>query len=244
MEFENPKLFVGAISAETNEATLKEHFNKYGDVKNVLIIPHKLIGFVTFSDSLMAKNALQEEHIILGKKVDVKPAKPRAQTGNRKIFVGGLPPTITEEEFKEYFGTYGTITDAVVIYDKESHRFRGFGFVTFDSEEAAENVLQKNYHELNNKMVEVKRAKPKEKMITNNIECHDNGPVLAALPSPWGIYDVNSQPCYVRAAGVDCYYYYPCFPPLNGYEPGIGSHGVLGQYSSYAGASTSTWINW
>ncbi|XP_022774115.1 heterogeneous nuclear ribonucleoprotein 1-like [Durio zibethinus] len=234
MEFQNPKLFVGGVSNEIDEATLRQHFSQYGEVEHAFIIHGKGIGFVTFTDPLMAKNALQEEHIILGTKVDVKPAKPRVEISNRKIFVGGLPSTITLEEFKEYFGSYGAITDAAIIYDKGSHKFRGFGFVTYDSEEAAEKVLQKNFHELNNKMVEVKRAEPKEKT-KKNIEYHDVG-TPAALPVPCGLYDVTAQPGFIPHGGScrchRCYYYnyyhdyYYCFFVLvpDEYQHSFGSY--------------------
>lgn len=80
----------------------------------------------------------------------------------KKIFVGGLASTVTESDFKRYFDQFGTITDVVVMYDHNTQRPRGFGFITFDSEEAVEKVLFKTFHELNGKMVEVKRAVPKE----------------------------------------------------------------------------------
>lgn len=80
----------------------------------------------------------------------------------KKIFVGGLASTVTESDFKNYFDQFGTITDVVVMYDHNTHRPRGFGFITYDSEEAVEKVLYKNFHELNGKLVEVKRAVPKE----------------------------------------------------------------------------------
>ncbi|CAN7010224.1 unnamed protein product [Brassica rapa subsp. trilocularis] len=80
----------------------------------------------------------------------------------RKIFVGGLPSSITESDFKTYFEQFGTTTDVVVMYDHNTQRPRGFGFITYDSEEAVEKVLLKTFHELNGKMVEVKRAVPKE----------------------------------------------------------------------------------
>lgn len=80
----------------------------------------------------------------------------------RKIFVGGLASTVTESDFKIYFEQFGTITDVVVMYDHNTQRPRGFGFITYDSEEAVDRVLIKTFHELNGKMVEVKRAVPKE----------------------------------------------------------------------------------
>lgn len=80
----------------------------------------------------------------------------------KKIFVGGLASTVTESDFKLYFDQFGTVTDVVVMYDHNTQRPRGFGFITYDSEEAVDRVLHKTFHELNGKMVEVKRAVPKE----------------------------------------------------------------------------------
>ena len=76
MEFENPKLFIGELPVNTDEATLRQHFSEYGEVKHALVIPKKDIGFVTFSEPVMAKNALQEEHIILGKKASLRTVIP------------------------------------------------------------------------------------------------------------------------------------------------------------------------
>lgn len=90
----------------------------------------------------------------------------------RKIFVGGLPHNLTDGELKSYFDSFGTIVDAVVIHDKEYSKPRGFGFVTFDSEEAVDSVLKKSFHQLNNKRVEVKRAVPKE--VSNNLRVMSN----------------------------------------------------------------------
>lgn len=80
----------------------------------------------------------------------------------KKIFVGGLASTVNESDFKKYFEQFGTITDVVVMYDHNTQRPRGFGFITYDSEDAVDRVLHKTFHELNGKMVEVKRAVPKE----------------------------------------------------------------------------------
>lgn len=80
----------------------------------------------------------------------------------RKIFVGGLASSVTDSEFKKYFEQFGNITDVVVMYDHNTQRPRGFGFITYDSEDAVDKVLLKTFHELNGKMVEVKRAVPKE----------------------------------------------------------------------------------
>jgi RNA-binding protein Musashi len=69
---------------------------------------------------------------------------------------------VTETDFRKYFEQFGTITDVVVMYDHNTQRPRGFGFITYDSEDAVDKALFKTFHELNGKMVEVKRAVPKE----------------------------------------------------------------------------------
>lgn len=54
---------------------------------------------------------------------------------------------------------FGVIDKGVIIYDKETNTSRGFGFITFESEEAVKDVMQENFHELKNEIVEVRRAR-------------------------------------------------------------------------------------
>lgn len=76
--------------------------------------------------------------------------------------MGGLPSTLTEEGFRQYFENFGHVTDVVVMYDQSTQRPRGFGFISFDTEDAVDRVLYKTFHDLNGKQVEVKRALPKD----------------------------------------------------------------------------------
>ncbi|KAL6215373.1 hypothetical protein ACLB2K_014804 [Fragaria x ananassa] len=194
MDSDQAKLFLGGISPETTEATLQDYFGQYGAVLGSTVAKDRStgiprgFGFVWFSDPSSADKALQDSHVILGRKVDVKRAKPRRafalprnqeplppqqlqsssfETSNnqfrtRKIFVGGLSASVTELEFKNYFEKFGRVTDVVVMMDSTTHRPRGFGFITFESEDAVDNVMQKNFHQVSGKFVEVKRAVPRE----------------------------------------------------------------------------------
>jgi RNA-binding protein Musashi len=87
---------------------------------------------------------------------------------SKKVFIGGLRDNITEEEFRAYFETFGTVTDVVVIYDSATSRSRGFGFVTFDSEEAVGKVMRQSFHNLNGTKVEAKIAIPKDEAYYRN----------------------------------------------------------------------------
>ncbi|KAG5554214.1 hypothetical protein RHGRI_011913 [Rhododendron griersonianum] len=189
MDSDQGKLFIGGISWETDEGKLSDYFGNYGDVLQTVVMRDKItgrprgFGFVVFADLSVLDRVLQEKHTIDGRTVEAKRAMSRdehqsaSRAGNgssarnfggggnyrtKKIFVGGLPATLTEEGFRQYFESYGNVTDVVVMYDQATQRPRGFGFVSFDSEEAVDRVLHKTYHDLNGKQVEVKRALPKD----------------------------------------------------------------------------------
>ena len=60
-----------------------------------------------------------------------------------KIFVGGLNWDATDDDLRGAFGECGTITDAVVVNDRDTGRSRGFGFVTYSSDEEAKAAVEK-----------------------------------------------------------------------------------------------------
>ncbi len=60
---------------------------------------------------------------------------------SKKLFVGSLPYSTTNEELQKMFEPYGEVASAVVIRDKQTRRSKGYGFVEMTSEEAANNAL-------------------------------------------------------------------------------------------------------
>lgn len=61
---------------------------------------------------------------------------------NNKLFVGGLSWGTTDKELREAFEAYGSVTEAKVIKERDSGRSRGFGFVTFESEDDATAAVE------------------------------------------------------------------------------------------------------
>jgi len=58
-----------------------------------------------------------------------------------KCFVGSLSWGTTDATLRDAFGQFGAVQDAIVIMDRETGRSRGFGFVTFGSNEEAEAAI-------------------------------------------------------------------------------------------------------
>ena len=68
-------------------------------------------GFITFSSSSSLERVLAvTSHVLNGKKIDPKPATPKAKSKEaktRKIFVGGVSQETSSEEVKKYFSQFG-----------------------------------------------------------------------------------------------------------------------------------------
>lgn len=68
-------------------------------------------------------------------------AKRQLDVKRRKVFVGGLPHSVTDEELKDHFSKYGDLEDYVVMVDRATGKPRGFGFVTFTEEAPVDKVM-------------------------------------------------------------------------------------------------------
>ena len=81
----------------------------------------------------------------------------------KKLYVGGLPYSASEDTLKEMFSQAGTVASAIIIMDKVSGRSKGFGFVEMSSEkEAAKGIEMFNGKELEGRTLTVNEARPME----------------------------------------------------------------------------------
>ena len=82
---------------------------------------------------------------------------------NKKLYVGGLPYSVTEDKLQEIFSARGTVESARVITDRFTGRSRGFGFVEMSNEEEAQTAIDSlNGSDLDGRSLTVNEARPQE----------------------------------------------------------------------------------
>lgn len=81
----------------------------------------------------------------------------------KKLFVGSLPWGVDDAKLNELFSQFGQVTSAVVLKDKMTGRSRGFGFVEYADDAAADEAIQKlNGSDIEGRKIVVNEARPRE----------------------------------------------------------------------------------
>jgi RNA recognition motif-containing protein len=79
---------------------------------------------------------------------------------SKKIYIGNLPFSSTEDELRAVFQRHGEVTSVNVITDRESGRPRGFAFVEMDDASAADEAIRAlDGSELGGRSIRVNEAK-------------------------------------------------------------------------------------
>jgi RNA recognition motif-containing protein len=80
-----------------------------------------------------------------------------------KLYVGNLSFRVTSEDLQEHFAAAGAVESANVVFDRETGRSRGFGFVEMASDDDANNAIaQFNGQEYDGRNMVVNEARPRE----------------------------------------------------------------------------------
>ena len=79
------------------------------------------------------------------------------------LFVGNLSYEVGDDELRQAFESYGMVSSAKVLLERETGRSRGFGFVEMPNDDEARNAMQNlNLHKLNGRAIQVNEARPRE----------------------------------------------------------------------------------
>ncbi len=80
-----------------------------------------------------------------------------------KLFVGSLPYSTTDDQLQELFAQYGNVVSAKVIFDRDTNRSKGFGFVEFEDDAEAKAAIDAlNESEVDGRKIIVNEARPRE----------------------------------------------------------------------------------
>jgi RNA recognition motif-containing protein len=81
----------------------------------------------------------------------------------KKLYVGGLPYSVTDDQLNELFASHGTVESARVITDRFSGRSKGFGFVEMSSDDEAQKAINElNGTQYEGRTIIVNEARPQE----------------------------------------------------------------------------------
>jgi len=140
---------VGNIHTKVTESLLAEVFASAGPLEGCKLIRKEKssYGFVDYFDHRSAAGALLtlNGRQLFGQPIKVNWAYASGQredtTGHYNIFVGDLSPEVTDATLFAAFCVYSSCSDARVMWDQRSGRSRGFGFVSFRSQQEAGNAI-------------------------------------------------------------------------------------------------------
>ncbi|KAH7532424.1 28 kDa ribonucleoprotein, chloroplastic isoform X1 [Ziziphus jujuba] len=147
---EEAKLFVGNLPYDVDSEKLAQFFNQAGIVEIAEVIYNREtdqsrgFGFVTMSTVEEAEKAVElyNGYDLDGRLLTVNKAAPRGSRPERtranepgfRIYVGNLPWQVDDARLEQVFSEHGKVVNARVVYDRDSGRSRGFGFVTMSNE--------------------------------------------------------------------------------------------------------------
>ncbi|CAK9296700.1 unnamed protein product [Gordionus sp. m RMFG-2023] len=180
MDDDLQKIYIGRLSLNSTEQTIRESFCKYGNVINSVVMKdnkHKSrgFGFVTFDCIETVDIAMSDRpHKVDNKEVDTKRAVPRRLQGKpdayitaSKLFIGGITENISKSMLKEYFEQFGNVV-LVDIKKDLLGRFRGFAFVLFDDHDPVDKALLYDSHSVDDCKIEIRKALNKNELVSVN----------------------------------------------------------------------------
>ncbi|KAK8944803.1 hypothetical protein KSP39_PZI008237 [Platanthera zijinensis] len=174
---QNTKLYFGNLPYHCDGAQLTSLIQDYASPLSVEVLYDKDTGgsrgfaFVTMSSTeaceavISSLNGTQYE----GRKLRVKfPEKWKGRVGmyqesEFKLFVGNLSWSVTSETLKQVFKDYGSLVGARVLYDSETGRSRGYGFVCYSNNDEMTAAMESlNEIELEGRALRISLAIPKK----------------------------------------------------------------------------------
>jgi len=152
--FRSAALYVGDLHPEVSEATLFEIFNAVAPVASVRVCRHAITrrslgySYVNFHTIRDAERVLDTMNytLIKGRMCRLMwsqrdPSLRKSGEGN--VFIKNLDLTIDSKDLFDTFSIFGNIISCKVVTDRQSGKSKGYGFVHFETQEAANEAIAK-----------------------------------------------------------------------------------------------------
>lgn len=167
-------LYVGELHPDVNEAILFEHFSQVGPVASIRVcrdtITRRSLGYayVNFHSAMDAERAIEGLNYSL---IRDRPCRimwsqrdpSQRKLGNGNIFIKNLDVSVDNKALHDTFSAFGNVLSCKVVCDENTGLSKGFAFVHFENQEAADKAIAKvNGKMLNGKIVFVGRYMSKK----------------------------------------------------------------------------------
>ena len=75
-----------------------------------------------------------------------------------KSGTGGLDNSVSDDDLKEYFGQFGTVTEVLQLFHRDTDRKKGVGFISFDDEDPVDKIVLIGAHIVRGRVLEAQKA--------------------------------------------------------------------------------------
>ncbi|XP_059303029.1 oligouridylate-binding protein 1B-like isoform X2 [Lycium ferocissimum] len=142
-------VYIGNIHPQVSETLLQELFQCTGPIEGCKLVrkDKSSYGFVHYYDRRSAELAIvtQNGRHLFGQPIKVNWAYASGQredtSSHFNVFVGDLSPEVTDAMLFACFSVYPSCSDARVMWDQQTGRSRGFGFVSFRNQQDAQSAI-------------------------------------------------------------------------------------------------------
>ncbi|CAK7265352.1 Protein phosphatase PP2A regulatory subunit B [Sporothrix epigloea] len=171
-------IFIKNLDAAIDNKALHDTFAAFGNILSCKVAQDehgasKGYGFVHYETDEAAQQAiknvngmlLNEKKVYVGHHIPKKDRQSKFEemkANYTNIYIKNLSSDVTDEEFRELFEKYGTVTSSTIARDQDTGKSRGFGFINFTSHEAAAAaVAELNERDFHGQELYVGRAQKK-----------------------------------------------------------------------------------
>ncbi|KAJ2547475.1 nuclear localization sequence binding protein [Coemansia sp. RSA 1933] len=175
-------VFVGNLSFSVTDESLATAFGEFGEVvaARVAMQPNsgrsRGFGYVDFaSEDAQEKATAATDFEVEGRTVRMEKTEGQARDGkqpraqgpstsepSKVLFIGNMSFRSTEDSVRSAFEECGTVVSVRIITDRETGRPKGYGYIEFDSVEAAANAMQWNNTDLDGRNIRLDYSAPRQ----------------------------------------------------------------------------------